>query len=271
MLHLTTKTLSTAVRPLARTFRSKNASSLRALGVAACAMAMASAAVAQVAAPGTAPVSRKTAAALNAYTGPKYDNKYEIFGGLSFMNGQAGQNLPAKYNMGGGEGMFTYWLGSGPVSRFGVTVDYRFEAGSTPTAANPGNNQTIHLNRVTVFQNVASGGVTYRGFKNRYIAIDYHALAGMASGIFDHATTHYPGGSPVSACAAQQTPGQLGNLGLYCNGTTPWGAAGGSIDFNQSAHFAVRLSPDIIFEHYGTETREYFSLGGGVLWRFGKK
>jgi hypothetical protein len=32
----------------------------------------------------------------------------------------------------------------------------------------------------------------------------------------------------------------------------------------------VRLSPDMIFEHFGTETREFFSIGGGVMYRFGK-
>ena len=224
-----------------------------------------------VAAPGTAPMQAQPVQQLNAYTGPKYNNRYELYGGLSFMNGQAGQNLQAKYNMGGGEGQFTYWLGHNPVGRLGVLADYRFEAGTTPTIPNVGNSQSIHLNRVTVMQSIVSGGVVYRGFKNRYFAIDYHAQAGAASGDFDRATRNYPGGSPVSACPAQQTASQIGNLGLYCNHTAPWAAAGGSIDFNQSNRFAVRLSPEMIFEHYGTETREYFSISGGLLWRFGMR
>lgn len=267
MLHLTKKTLSPLSRGSFRT-RSMNRT-FQALGLG---LALSAAiAQAQTAAPGTAPVSPTTAAALNAYTGPKYDNRFELFGGLSYANGQAGQNLQSKYNMGGGEGMFTYWLGRGPVGRLGISADYRFEAGTTPTIPNPGNNQAVHLNRVLVMQHIFSGGVQYRGFKNRYFAIDYHALAGASDGIFDHATQNYPGGSPVSACPAQQTAGQIGNLGLYCNHLAPWAAAGGSIDFNESARLAVRLSPEMIFEHFGTETREYFSIGGGVIYRFGKR
>src|SRR5665213_2928790 len=64
---------------------------------------------------------------------PSYDNKVELYGGLNFMNGQAGQNLPKRYNMGGAEGMFTYWLGS----RLGIAADYRWGGGTTPTFPNP--------------------------------------------------------------------------------------------------------------------------------------
>jgi hypothetical protein len=31
-----------------------------------------------------------------------YDNRYEAYGGFSFMNFQAGQNLPTRMNLGGG-------------------------------------------------------------------------------------------------------------------------------------------------------------------------
>ena len=41
---------------------------------------------------------------------PSYDNRYEIFGGLNFMNFQGGQALPSRMNLGGGELLGTYWL-----------------------------------------------------------------------------------------------------------------------------------------------------------------
>src|SRR5258708_361425 len=41
-----------------------------------------------------------------------YDNKYELYGSINFMNFMAGQNLPKRMNMGGGEFLFTYWLSS---------------------------------------------------------------------------------------------------------------------------------------------------------------
>jgi hypothetical protein len=68
-----------------------------------------------------------------------------------------------------------------------------------------------------------------------------------------------------------QQPNQLGNLGMYCNHFAPWGAVGGSIDFNQGQKFAVRLSPDLTFEHFGTETREFFGISLGVVYRGGRQ
>ncbi|HZL27181.1 MAG TPA: hypothetical protein VFC39_11700 [Acidobacteriaceae bacterium] len=182
---------------------------------------------------------------------PTYDNKYEFYGGLNFMNGQAGQNLPKRYNMGGAEGMFTYWLGD----HLGVAADYRWGGGTTPIFPNP------YYNRVLVMQSIYSGGVQWRGPRNRYVAIDYHALAGVSRGTFDHAIQNYPGGSPASATG----------IGLYPNGSTPWGAAGGSIDFNYKPNIAIRIAPDMTFEHFGTETREFVSVSLGAIYRFGKR
>jgi hypothetical protein len=220
------------------------------------------------AAPGTAPVPKATAAALAVYTGPKYNNRWEIYGGLNFANGQAGQNLPKRYNMGGAEVMGTYWLG-GPKDGFlrrhlGLAADYRFQAGTTPVIS-------PFYNRVVAMQSIFSGGLEYRGPKNRYAAIDLHALGGGSDGIFNYATNHYPGGSPTPYCPVSTPTGYNYGLGLYCNHVAPWGAAGGSIEFNESAKLAIRLQPDIVFEHFGTETREFVSVSLGAVYRFGKK
>jgi hypothetical protein len=228
---------------------------------------------AQVAAPGTAPIkTTTTVAALAPTTGPSYDNKWEVFGGLLYMNDQAGQNIPVKYNAGGGEGMATYWLGTPRSSsvlfrHLGVSADYRFAAGTTPTQkSNGGVTDAYNLNRVLVQQSIISGGANWRGPHNRYVAIDFLALGGVTQGIFDHATKGYPSNS-ISQTIGFPTPA---SIGLYNNSTSPWGAAGGSIDFNGGKKWAIRFQPNITFEHFGTETREYFSLSGGYLYRFGK-
>ena len=39
-----------------------------------------------------------------------YDNKYEVYGGLNFMNFMAGQDLTRRMDFGGGEIEGTYWL-----------------------------------------------------------------------------------------------------------------------------------------------------------------
>ncbi len=187
-----------------------------------------------------------------------YTEKWTLFGGLSFMNGQAGQNLPKRYNMGGGEVMATYWLGHAAVPRLGVAADYRIEAGTTPLLPNP-----FNLNRVLVYQNIFSGGVEYRGPRNRYAAVNLHALVGGTHGTFDSAIRGYP-----ASASPQPTTGAVG---LYSNSTSPWGAAGGSVDFNYTPKIAIRVSPDILFEHFGTETREFVSVSGGVVYRFGRR
>jgi len=225
-----------------------------------------------VAAPGTVAVSAATAAALQPYMGPSYDNRWEVYGGLNFMNGQAGQNLPVRFNMGGAEGMGTYWLGNGKhgvLSKLGIAGDVRFGAGTTPVTS-------PYYNRVVVMEGLFMGGVQYRGPKNRYAAVDFHVLGGGDYGIFNYAVNHYPKnaatpfGSPYTACPATVDPYAQGTLGLYCNHVAPTGAVGGSIDFNQSAKLAVRLQPDLTFEHFGTETREFFAISLGVIYRMGK-
>ena len=223
------------------------------------------------AAPGTVPIQPRATAPLATYTGPRYDNRWEAYGGFLYMNGQAGQDLQYRYNMGGGEAMATYWLGSAPVKTWGVAGDYRFGAGTTPV--NPvGNNGIYNFNRVLVMQHIFTGGVVYRTkFRNRYAAVDAHALAGAADGIFDHAIRNYPNQSvlKVAACPAQEDVNHPVSLGTYCNGVAPYGTAGISIDFNDSAKLAFRVQPDMVFEHFGNQTREFFSISIGAMYRFG--
>jgi hypothetical protein len=175
-----------------------------------------------------------------------YANRWEVYGGLSFMNFQAGQNLPKRMNMGGAEIQGTYWL----TKKIGLTADYRGEAGTTPVNPN-----IYRVDRPVVYMNMALFGAQYRGPKNQYAAINYHAFVGPSLGVFDAGT----GGQPP----------QL--FGLYTNRTAVMAAAGGSLDINRSKNWAIRLSPDLIVEHFGTETREFVSVSAGVVYRFGKK
>jgi hypothetical protein len=178
-----------------------------------------------------------------------YDNRYEVYGGINFMNFQAGQSIPKRMNFAGGEALGTYWL----TSHLGLGVDYRGEAGTTPVIPNPFVN-----NRPLVYMNMIMGGAQYRGPKNHYAAINYHGYVGVSHGVFDYSTASVPAGS-------------VAETGLYTNRTKPIAALGGSVDFNRSKAIAFRLSPDLILEHFGTETREFFAISGGVIYRFGKR
>lgn len=176
-----------------------------------------------------------------------YKNRYEVYGGINFMNFQAGQALPKRMNMGGVEVLGTYWL----TSRLGLGAEYRGEAGTTPVLANP------YTTRPLVYMHMGLLGAEYRGPKNQYAAVNYHAFFGAAHGVFDNDTGNIPA--------------QYNNVGLYTNRTKPIAALGGSIDLNRSKNWAIRLSPDLILEHFGTETREFFAISGGVVYRFGSK
>jgi hypothetical protein len=188
----------------------------------------------------------QTASKLGPAEPVSYANRYEVYGGLAFMNFMAGQHLPKRMNMGGAEFQGTYWL----TRKIGLTADYRGLAGTTPVNPN-----IYRVDRPVVYMNMVLFGAQYRGPKNQYAAINYHAYAGPSFGVFDAGT----GGQPP----------QL--FGLYTNRTGAIVALGGSLDVNRSKHWAVRVSPDLILEHFGTGTREFVAVSGGVLYRFGKK
>lgn len=178
-----------------------------------------------------------------------YDNKYEAYGGFSFMNFQAGQALAQRMNLGGVELQGTYWL----THKWGLAADYRGEWGTTPVNPNP-----FISGRPLVSMHIGMLGAQYRGPKNQYAALNYHAFFGVGHGAFNHDT----GGVPKQ---------YLPLIGLYTDRTKPIGALGASIDINHSKNMAIRLSPDLILEHFGTETRTFFSISGGVIYRFGKR
>jgi hypothetical protein len=185
-----------------------------------------------------------------------YANRFELYGGLNFMNFQAGQTLPKRMNLGGAEVLGTYWV----TRNIGLGLEYRGDAGTTPIVPNP-----YGISRPLVFMNMGLVGAQYRGPKNQHAALNYHAYGGLSHGVFDDGTAGngvIPGTTPAANAAA---------VGLYTDRTSPIFALGGSLDMNQSKKWAVRISPDLILEHFGTETREFFAISGGVVYRIGKK
>jgi hypothetical protein len=184
-----------------------------------------------------------------------YANRWELYGGLNYMDFQAGQNLPKRMNLGGGEVEVTRWL----TPAWGVSADYRGEAGTTQVFPNA---NIFGIHRPLVYMNMAMFGAQYRGPKNQHAAVNFHALGGFAHGVFDAGTAGAGVGDIYSAA-------ENANLvGLYSNRTSPIFAVGASADFNRSKNLAIRLSPDLIVEHFGTETRTFFAISGGIVYRF---
>jgi hypothetical protein len=184
-----------------------------------------------------------------------YDNRYEVYGGLNYMNFKAGENLPKRMNLGGAEFLGTYWL----TPKWGLGAEYRGGAGTTQVFPNA---DIYGIHRPLVYMNMALFGAQYRGPKNQYAAINFHGYGGVSRGVFDAGTQ---GAGPGNQFSATQNATLVG---LYTNHTAPIFALGGSIDFNRSKNWAIRLSPDLILEHFGNETREFFAISGGVVYRF---
>ena len=150
---------------------------------------------AQVAAPGTAPIQSSTVAALAPTAGPTYDNKWDFYGGLSFMNGQPDRTCPSATTWAAARYMGTYWLGNpksdsyimkhlGVISR--LPHRRRHYASSQP-------NQ-YYLNRVLIRQQIMVQAVSSTGADPRTATppVDYHALVGGTYGVFDTAVKGYP-------------------------------------------------------------------------------
>jgi hypothetical protein len=189
-----------------------------------------------------------------------YDNKFEVYGGLNYMNFKAGESLPKRMNLGGAEIEGTWWV----TPKWGASADYRGEAGTTQVFPNAG---TFGVHRPLVYMNMGLFGVQYRGPRNEHAALNFHALGGVADGVFDGGTQGAP--APGTTFPPGVTPAFIANqVGLYNNHAAPIFALGGSADFNRSKNWAIRLSPDLILEHFGNETREFFAISGGVVYRF---
>jgi hypothetical protein len=172
-----------------------------------------------------------------------YDNRFDVYGGLNYMNFQAGQNVAKLMNLGGAELSATYWLSK----KWGAVADYRGDAGTSAVTPN-----SVFNGNALVVLNTGMLGAQYRVAQNQRFAFSAHALAGVSHGWFD-----------------ETLPSNQSQF--YTNRTKLMGAAGGSLDFNRSKNLAIRFSPDLILSHYGSGTSEFFSASLGVIYRFGKR
>ena len=184
-----------------------------------------------------------------------YDNKYEVYGGLNFMNFMAGQELTRRMDFGGGELEGTYWV----TPKWGAAAEYRGEAGTTPVLPNAG---TYGIHRPLAYMNMVLFGAQYRWMQNQHAALDLHAYAGPSYGVFDAGTQ---GAGPTPGISAASNARLVG---LYSNHTAAIFALGWSVDMNRSKNWAIRLSPDLILDEFGSGTREFFAISGGVVYRF---
>jgi hypothetical protein len=173
-----------------------------------------------------------------------YDNPFELYVGLNYMNFMAGPYLAKQMNLGGVEASGTYWV----TPRWGAVADFRGDAGTTFVKP-----QIYFNGRAIAVLYTGMLGVQYRLTKSQRVATDLHVYGGISHGNFSETITPAQGS------------------GLYNNISKPMEAAGGSVDFNASRKWAIRLSPDLIVEQFGPGSREFFSISGGLVYRIGRR
>jgi hypothetical protein len=194
----------------------------------------------------------------------RYDNKYDIYGGVGFSHFKAGPNLAQGANLGGFDVRGTRWL----TGRLGATASIRGYYGTQGVNPNPYN-----VSGPFIFEHLFLGGATYRLAAREHAALSVHALAGGAYGVFDHAL----GTAPVSGARVQAR-----DVGLYNSGLSFASAVGGSLDLNRSPKLALRISPEWILTRYGgygapssvpseslTVNQSEFGISVGIIYRLG--
>ena len=172
----------------------------------------------------------------------RYDNRYEVYGGLSSYHANAGYQLIGGANLGGFDIQGTRWL----TPRLGATVNVRGEYGTIGVAPNP-----FLIRGPFIMEHMGMGGISYRAKQGKPAAVDFHALFGANYGIFDHALD---GVAPAK-------------VGLFPNQTSFTTALGGSLDLNRSPQLAFRISPDYVYTHFGGIAQNEFSISVGILYR----
>jgi hypothetical protein len=194
----------------------------------------------------------------------RYDDKYEIYGGLGFSHFKSGPELAAGANLGGFDVQGTWWL----TGRLGATANIRGYYGTQ--GVNP--NQ-YGVGGPIVFEHMFLGGATYRLIAREHAALNVHGMVGGAEGSFSHGL----GTSPTDPSYNIQPR----DVGMYDDGLVLASTIGGSLDLNRSPRLALRISPDWIITRYGgygtpsnvpspflTHSQNEFGISVGILYRF---
>jgi hypothetical protein len=176
----------------------------------------------------------------------RYDNSWEISGGMSYFNTVNGPHIAERSNLAGANVSATQWL----YPRLGATGDIRGYLGTGNALPNP-----YGVSSPLVQETLFSFGPEYRLVRRPSFGVSGHVLIGGGYGIFD---LHVPSYVPQT------------NIGLYPNGGTFDVIAGGNIDLNRTPQVAIRLTPEYVATHFGGQIQNSFSLTLGAVWRFGK-
>jgi len=180
----------------------------------------------------------------------RYDNKYDIYGGIGDYHANAGPQLLGGANLGGFDIQGTRWF----TKRLGVTVNARGYYGTIGVAPNP-----YLIKGPFIMEHMGLGGASYRLKVGKPAALTVHGLVGASYGDFNSALGNLPppASGPVPPAA----------VGLFNNQASIATALGGSLDLNRSPQLAFRISPDWVYTRFGGMTQTEFAISVGITYR----
>jgi hypothetical protein len=177
-----------------------------------------------------------------------YTHLYEAYFGGGYLRFHPGPNLQRNNEYAWNVGVSRYYS-----ERFGVTVDGRGYYG--PAFLGTTNNGSSFLSDPKVSQYTAMIGPTYRFLLNPHYSVSGRVLGGVAIGNF-------------SGDLGSFSPG---DVGLYSNSTSP--AINGSVafEYNVSPGLGLRLAPEFLYTHFGSENQNSLGYTAGLVYRWGKQ
>ena len=184
-------------------------------------------------------------------SGVRYDNRWEVYGGLAYSHFNAGPQLIQGANLGGfdaeGARFFT--------TRVALAGSLRGYYGTSGTQPNP-----YGIRGPFVSELMFLAGPEYRGPSNEHVSTTLHALLGGSHGSFESAL-HDQNGNKVPPAA----------VGFFSNQVAFASALGGTLDLNRSPKLAFRVAPEAILTDYGSNgIRAEFGISVGLVYRLGR-
>jgi hypothetical protein len=194
------------------------------------------------------PPASPTAAPAPAYisidplAGVRYDNKWEVSGEFAYRHLKAGPNLLQGANLGGLTVNGSYHL----AQRWRLEGTFRPSLGTSGAAPNSVFNsqgQPDTIKGPFIAEYMFAAGPEWLGPHNKHGAITAHVLVGGTYSDFEHDLGAYT--NPDGTRANAQTVGFYNNQFAFASLT------GGHFVLNRSAHWALSMSPDAVWTHYG--------------------
>jgi len=184
-------------------------------------------------------------------SGVRYDNRWEVYGGVAYSHFNAGPQLVQGANLGGFNVEGARWF----TTRWAAAASVRGYFGTSGAQPNP-----YGIRGPFVSEYLFMAGPEYRGPSNEHISTTIHALFGGGYGGFESALYDQNGNKvPPSA------------IGFFSNQVAFASALGGSIDLNRSSRLAFRVAPEAILNDYGgAGIKGQFGISVGLVYRLGR-